>query len=224
MFWFPIYWGFWPGGSLFTMELSDHLGTRIFGLVIFEIWNQPFFWVPSGKLTVCYWKLWFIVDLPSYIAWWFSIVMEQFSRGYISFWAIPDTGTTSRTSRCRGLHFIAKPRRSRLDHDSISSIPIRQSSCLTPKTYHVLWKVVQNPNSWQGLCENCVAFLIYQHFLPSGTPEDGWYHLGPQLCRWHVIPAPLPTRQGLGYVRGTLCYNGVLRVSTGFGERDSGPK
>ena len=170
--------------------------------------------------------------------------MEQFSRGYIyiyiSFWAIPDTGTTSRTSRCRGLHFIAKPRRSRLDHDSISSIPMMDSLvvCIlysSPSAkvavwpissyhVHVLWKVVQNPNLWQGPCENCVAFLIYQHFLPSGTPEDGWYHLGPPFCRWHVIPAPLPTRQGLGYVRGTLCYNGVLRVSTGFGERDSGPK
>ena len=47
IYFIPIYWGLWPGGSLFTVELSDHLGTRIFWLVIFEIWNQPFFWVPG---------------------------------------------------------------------------------------------------------------------------------------------------------------------------------
>ena len=37
--------------------------------------------IPSGKLTVCYWKWLFIVEL-SLKKWWFSIVFCMFTRGY----------------------------------------------------------------------------------------------------------------------------------------------
>jgi len=36
--------------------------------------------IPSGKLTVCYWKLPFTVDLITYWKWWFSIVMLVYQR------------------------------------------------------------------------------------------------------------------------------------------------
>lgn len=157
--------------------------------------------------------------------------MEQFSRGCIyHFEPFP---TRVPLQGPQGV----EARRSRLDHDEkyrLDShngfigglysllVPIRQSSCLTPYL-HIMFcgKWSKIPTHGRVYVQHFVACLIYQHFLPSGTPEDGWYHLGQQFCRWHVIPAPLPTRQGLRYVRGTLCYHGR---PTGFGERDSGPK
>ena len=145
---------------------------------------------------------------------------------YISFWAIPDTGTTSRTFfRCRGLHDSSQ---SRGDHDSHDGFIGGLYSLLVPIRLFDPYLHIMFCGKWSKISthgrvyvQHFVACLIYQHFLPSGTPEDGWYHLGLQFCRWHVIPAPLPTRQGLRYVRGTLCYHGR---PMGFGERDSGPK
>ena len=82
----------WPSGHATSKCMTWHVHLRenihVVKCRIFLRYTIPFHgnggngWLPSGKLTVCYWTWWFSSGISALIAWWFSIVMGQFTRGY----------------------------------------------------------------------------------------------------------------------------------------------
>ena len=46
------------------VEMHTHFQSQLYGPTGNMVMKQEILGLPSGKQTVCYWKLWFIVDLP----------------------------------------------------------------------------------------------------------------------------------------------------------------